>query len=181
MINYSALFDNFPKLESSRIILDKFSMYDYIPFLEMCNEVDYNQLYLNPGTHISPDDARQYIEKIYPENFSSRTQIDFAVKGKVNAFNSFLIGERTLFIDGPFSAVETQGYIREGYRDQGVNQEVLFLIESFLKMANVRLLKFNCKSDNKRVIHYADKLGYTTIGIGRTSYEFAKRLDLPTA
>lgn len=176
MINYDALFNTFPKLESERIILDKFSMYEYLPFLQMCNESEYKKLYLDPETHISQNDAKRYIEEIYPKNFLNRTEIDFAVKVKINKYHSFLIGERTIFVDNPYSAVETQGYIKEGYRDNGLNQEVLFLIESFLEKANVELLKFNCKSNNERVIHYASKLGYVTTGIGRTSLEFTKKL-----
>lgn len=177
MIIYDKLFSSFPRLEAQRVVLEQITMQDYLPFLNMCNESEYKELFLDPGEYISENDAKRCIEVTCPESFQNRTEIAFAIKAKVNSHQSFLIGERMLFIDSPFSPIETQGYIRTEYRDQGLNQEAMHLIELFLKEAKVELLKFNCKSENERVIHYAAKLGYIKTGVGQTSFEFTKKLQ----
>jgi ribosomal-protein-alanine N-acetyltransferase len=160
MTNYNYIFNQFPRLETERLVLREFQESDVRNFYNMCLHEDYIEEFCSEGTYISLEDAYNSITWKYKQSFNSKEDLTWAIVLKESGE---LIGSRDLFVDSPIAPIITQGYIAPNHRNKGYNQEVLACIISFLKQANAEELVINCSVNNQPVLHIAEKLGFDDI------------------
>jgi len=79
MTNYNYVFNQFPILETERLILREFQESDVKNFYNMCLHEDYVDEFCTEGTYMSLEDTYNSITWKYKQSFNSKEDLTWAI------------------------------------------------------------------------------------------------------
>lgn len=153
-MNIDAIFDieNFPVLQTERLVLRELSLHDIDEIREMNGDEDILRN-IHYGVRHSAYNTFEYSIKLA----AYKEAITWGIALRET---DELIGIRSCFIDSAYEPVTVQGQMRRAYRKHGYTFEAYQAIISFLEEVGVKSIKANADKSNTAAIALLNKLGF---------------------